>query len=95
MYDVQERQTLQQENEALKKKLRELNIRIIDVAKVHPNVATLLTYNNTVNVSHGVAQNASEVTTKSNSTTTEAKNKVTVHEPPVAGYGVEGKVALN
>ena len=86
MYNVQERQTLQQENEALKKKLRELNIRIIDVVKVHPNVATLLNYNNAVNISHGVAQNTSEVTTVSNSTTTEA-NKVTVHEPPAAGFG--------
>lgn len=98
LYDVQERQTLKQENEALKMKLRELNIKIIDVVKVHPDVATLLNYNITVNVSHGVAQDTAEVASKSNLTVTEVKNKVTkvtVHTPPVAGFGVEGKCYKN
>lgn len=95
LYDVQERQTLKQENEVLKMKLREINIRIIDVVKVHPDVATLLNYNNTVNGSHGVARDTTEVASKSNIAVTEAKNKVTVHKPPVAGFGVEGKCCTN
>ena len=70
-------------------KLRELNIRIIDVVKVHPDVASLLNYSNTVNVSHGITQDTAEVASKSSITVTEAKNKVTVHELSVAGFGVE------
>ena len=72
---MQEKQKLQWENEALEKKLRETNLKLIDVAKAYPNVAALLNYNNSVNASATAVNSVSNMSTKVNSV------KGNIHEP--------------
>jgi uncharacterized protein Smg (DUF494 family) len=55
---------LQQKNEALEMKLRQINFQIMEVTKAHPSVAVLLNYSTSVNASTTAVSRTSEIGTK-------------------------------
>ena len=65
MYNtLQAKEKLQQEKEGLERKLREMNLKVIDITKAYPHVAALLNYNNSVNAS---TTTVNKVSTKADS----------------------------
>ena len=75
---AQEKQNLQQKNEALEMKLRQINLQILEVAKSHPSIAALLNYSTSMSANTTAVSRSSEIGTKAETDDVHVKD---VHEP--------------
>ena len=80
---TQEKQTLQQKNEALEMKLRQINLLVLEVAKSHPSVAALLNYSTSISAN----------TTAVSKAETDGVHVKDVHEPS-ASEGTSNTICI-
>ena len=80
---TQEKQTLQQKNEALEMKLRQINLQVLEVAKSHPSVAALLNYSTSISAN----------TTAVSKAETDGVHVKDVHEPS-ASEGTSNTICI-